>query len=475
MSSDMKCLLYKMQGSFDNVGSSMFWSNVNVEFSEQSSKNLYDAYFYVNQTGSRWVPSGPVDDKASRALERHEIFALDSVCFECFLEPKTSARVLKVYSVMQDGTELCLVCLKSSFGRHNNEEFMDFYHRLKKLGAVFKSHGPSVREMDMCIVAEANSTIYRAPSVGGGNEMCFKVAAFGSEAENQVRNEFRILQGLQHPNIITAHDIHHMGKSIVMRLDSKDMDLKTYIESVDWVSPWGGRTHLYTFDAIRLCIGMSRGIEYMHKNEIVHRDIKPANVFVTGLPGAFHPFIADMGLAHHERSERKKSRWGTLGFQAPEVFWSTWPEDAHGCELSGYLTDMFSFGMTVLNLFIGRNPLMGLSEKESRALMRIYDFSRTNFFNLIRDSGINEQHDLRYHNIWNSRVLLDTSTSSLVAPSTVKLSVSNESLQLFGKISLIISLMTSLVQKERCLCDTCIYHFSEVHEFALEHLIKGKM
>ncbi|KAK2977389.1 hypothetical protein RJ640_013368 [Escallonia rubra] len=107
---------------------------------------------------------------------------------------------------------------------------------------------------------------------------------------------------------------------------------------------WGAR--------YKIILGTADGLLYLHENcqrRIIHRDIKADNILLTE---SFEPQICDFGLAkwlpkqwtHHNVSKFE----GTFGYFAPEYF-------MHG--IVDEKTDVFSFGVLLLELITGRRAL----------------------------------------------------------------------------------------------------------------------
>ncbi|KAJ9147337.1 hypothetical protein P3X46_029511 [Hevea brasiliensis] len=103
-----------------------------------------------------------------------------------------------------------------------------------------------------------------------------------------------------------------------------------------------------------IAIGIARGLEYLHRGcntRIVHFDIKPQNVL---LDEDFCPKISDFGLA--KLCKRKESivsvlgARGTPGYIAPEVFMRSFGRVS-------YKSDVYSYGMMILEMFGGRNNI----------------------------------------------------------------------------------------------------------------------
>ncbi|XP_066372161.1 probable receptor-like serine/threonine-protein kinase At5g57670 isoform X1 [Miscanthus floridulus] len=107
-----------------------------------------------------------------------------------------------------------------------------------------------------------------------------------------------------------------------------------------------------------IAVGTARGLEYLHKGcrrRIIHRDIKASNVLLTD---DLQPQISDFGLAKWLPSEWTHRAIapieGTFGYGkrclAPEYY-------THG--IVDEKTDVFAFGVFLLELVTGRKPVDG--------------------------------------------------------------------------------------------------------------------
>ena len=89
----------------------------------------------------------------------------------------------------------------------------------------------------------------------------------------------------------------------------------------------------------KLLLGVSKGLLYLHKNNILHRDIKPKNILIGNDNEAK---IIDFGLSKIQRKlDKAFDSYGSLSFMAPEIFSDRGYNDS---------CDVWSFGITMHNL-----------------------------------------------------------------------------------------------------------------------------
>ncbi|XP_077248949.1 uncharacterized protein LOC143888424 isoform X2 [Tasmannia lanceolata] len=99
-------------------------------------------------------------------------------------------------------------------------------------------------------------------------------------------------------------------------------------------------------DRMKLAVGAAKGLNYLHEKNIIHRDMRPNNILVTH---DYEPLLGDFGLAKTQQEGLDHSSdtrvVGTFGYLAPEY--------AESGKVSKK-TDVYSFGMVLLQLITGR-------------------------------------------------------------------------------------------------------------------------
>uniref|UniRef100_A0ACD5WCP2 Uncharacterized protein n=1 Tax=Avena sativa TaxID=4498 RepID=A0ACD5WCP2_AVESA len=106
------------------------------------------------------------------------------------------------------------------------------------------------------------------------------------------------------------------------------------------------------------------GLAYLHARRIVHLDIKPANLLVST---AGEVKLADFGIAKvlSRAGEQCNSYLGTTAYLSPERF----DPEAHGGHYDPHAADVWSFGVTILELLMGRYPLLPAGQQPSWAAL----------------------------------------------------------------------------------------------------------
>jgi serine/threonine-protein kinase len=165
--------------------------------------------------------------------------------------------------------------------------------------------------------------------------------------------EIMIAASLNHPFIVKMHneivvvEDREGNKRRCLLMEFIDgHDLKRHITDRD----------LSVKQMLDLMIKLAEGLDFLHQNGIVHRDIKPAN-FMFPRDGSSVK-ILDFGLS--EFSQGWRGRWmkkggGTRLYMSPEQLRKKRIDQR---------SDIFSFGITMYELFTGQHPCNGTDTRE---------------------------------------------------------------------------------------------------------------
>ena len=163
-----------------------------------------------------------------------------------------------------------------------------------------------------------------------------------AQYEARFRQEARAAAGLNHPNIVTVHDIGRSGDIAFMAMEYiEGVELRTLLEPGKPLAP---------AQAISIAAQIAEGLAYAHEHGVVHRDVKPRNIMV--LPDG-HIKITDFGIARM-RSSAAQTQAGTL-MGSPRYMS---PEQVSG-QRADHRSDLFSLGVVLYEMLAGAPPFAG--------------------------------------------------------------------------------------------------------------------
>jgi serine/threonine protein kinase len=191
-------------------------------------------------------------------------------------------------------------------------------------------------------------TVYRALDTTLGREVAIKVLSPGAanaETRRRFLREARAAAGINHPHLITVHQVDEHDGCIFLVLEllsgGSVSDLLRRRGRLDWLA------------ATRLAIEACQALTACHDRGIVHRDLKPANLLLRDSQ-ATSLKLSDFGLAkcYAEASTLTGPRdvLGTPDFMSPEQCRAE-PVDAR--------SDIYSLGATYYTMLTGRPPFAG--------------------------------------------------------------------------------------------------------------------
>lgn len=221
-------------------------------------------------------------------------------------------------------------------------------------------------------------TVYKAIDRANDRTIAIKVLDRRYDLDKKRRKrdylgrEILIAAELSHPTIIKMH------KEIVIQEDRAGNKRRCLL--MEYIDGYDLKKHIRDRDLsmsqmIDLCIRLCQGLDFLHQNNIVHRDIKPAN-FLFSRDGS-QVKIVDFGLSKSNANWR--TRWmkesgGTRLYMSPEQLTKK-KLDAR--------SDIFSFGITMYELFTGRHPCDGQDTKtiQKQICDRRYKFEPPSTYN----------------------------------------------------------------------------------------------
>ena len=194
--------------------------------------------------------------------------------------------------------------------------------------------------------------VYLAVQESLGRPIALKVLsarlAADSDFVKRFQSEARAAAALNHPNVVTVHDVWEEGGRHFLAMEFMDKG------NLEQRLARDGK--LGVKEALEILNDAAKALVYAELRGIVHRDIKPANLMQNSVGTTK---LADLGLAMHLEAEATESDnkkiFGTPHFISPE--------QARG-EKVDIRSDLYSLGATLYRLVSGRTPFEGASTRD---------------------------------------------------------------------------------------------------------------
>jgi serine/threonine protein kinase len=203
------------------------------------------------------------------------------------------------------------------------------------------------------------STVYLALDMKLQRQVAIKFLSdhlADAEARRRFQREAQMASSLNHPHIVTVHDVGEFeGRQYLV------------MECVDGgtLKDWAKEKKRTPKEIAELLTGVADGLAAAHEASILHRDVKPTNILITRNGYAK---LADFGLAKMALSDRievdpalsvlqsqKGAILGTIAYMSPE--------QASGEALDSR-SDIFSFAVVLYELLSGNRPFGGRTDLE---------------------------------------------------------------------------------------------------------------
>ncbi|HTV20678.1 MAG TPA: serine/threonine-protein kinase, partial [Polyangiaceae bacterium] len=191
--------------------------------------------------------------------------------------------------------------------------------------------------------------------------------SFDPQLRAMFASEARLATTLRHPNLVRVYDTgEHMGLPYMVMEYVKGASCAKLLREV--ARDGGG---FERGAALMICAEVLRGLSYVHSARdasgnplgIVHRDVSPGNILISE-KGEIK--LTDFGIArsteidHHTDPGQVKGKFGYMS-----------PEQVSGDEELDARSDLFSLGVVLAEMLLGRRLFSGKGEFE--VLTRMYE------------------------------------------------------------------------------------------------------
>jgi serine/threonine-protein kinase len=207
------------------------------------------------------------------------------------------------------------------------------YKILEKLGTggtadVFKAREKRTQAVQALKVLHAKATLH-APTR----------KAFIAEA--------RLLERLDHPGLVRCFGIARSGNTFFSRLEH--IRGSTLLELLD-----AGRVFDET-ETLRIALEVAETLRYLEENGVVHRDVKPGNIM---LDESGRVVLIDLGFAMEGEDSQvaEHTAVGTVAYISPE--------QARGGASADCRSDIYSLGISIFHIVVGRLPFESSDDRE---------------------------------------------------------------------------------------------------------------
>ncbi|KAL3626773.1 hypothetical protein CASFOL_029345 [Castilleja foliolosa] len=231
-------------------------------------------------------------------------------------------------------------CLRPKDGVHNDLKGLEGSFSLKQIKSATNNFDPVNK------IGEGGfGPVYKGTLFDGTVIAVKQLSAKSNQGNREFVNEIGMITALQHPHLVKLHGCCIEGNQLLLIYEyMENNSLARALFEKMFVGPEEHQLHLDWPTRHKICIGIARGLAYLHEEsrlKIVHRDIKATNVL---LDKNLVPKISDFGLAKLDEEDNTHISTriaGTYGYMAPEY------------AMRGHLTDkadVYSFGVVLLEV-----------------------------------------------------------------------------------------------------------------------------
>ena len=210
--------------------------------------------------------------------------------------------------------------------------------------------------------------VYRARQLSTGQQVAVKVLQGPAEGADEAKaqrqlerfdRETKLCGELSHPNIVALLDsgCTEAGQPYAVF---------EYVPGATLEEVLAAEGRLPVDEAVRLLLQVLDALTSAHRLGVVHRDLKPANIIVSGTGALRNAQVLDFGLGGFLDDRRQVSPRITLSQEFMGTPLYAAPEQLRG-ETASASSDLYAWGLVVLECLSGRHPFEGSNDFWRRA------------------------------------------------------------------------------------------------------------
>uniref|UniRef100_A0A3Q4B140 Protein kinase domain-containing protein n=1 Tax=Mola mola TaxID=94237 RepID=A0A3Q4B140_MOLML len=219
---------------------------------------------------------------------------------------------------------------------------------------------PSSRDTSFLVPRGRFSVTKRCDQRGSKRTVAAKLVNKKLLRRDQVLQEIRLLQTLDHPNLVRLLDTYEIANSYVLVLEMADQG-----RFLDYIVSWGNLTEEKAALYLREIL---EALRYLHNWGIAHLDLKPENIVVEHVSSQPVIKLTDFGDAVQlsPTSSYFHPLLGSPEFSAPELVLG---------QPASLMSDIWSLGVVTYVVLSGASPFLDESLEETCLNICRLDFS----------------------------------------------------------------------------------------------------
>ena len=179
-----------------------------------------------------------------------------------------------------------------------------------------------------------------------------------SRAKQKLISEIKIHKSLHHPNIVAFERYFEDSENVYLLIEiCHNQTLNELLKR---------RKKLTELEVQYYAVQIIKALKYLHNHRVIHRDLKLGNLFISE---KMEIKVGDFGLATKLEfdGERKRTVCGTPNYIAPEIL--------EGKTGHSYEVDVWSLGVIMYTLIIGKPPFETNNVKETYKRIKMGNYS----------------------------------------------------------------------------------------------------